>query len=86
MSRNKHGSAVKVNVRNDDIEGALKRLSKINGGVISNYRKVMDHYEKPSTLRHQKMQSMLHKLKLEREGKVTVSNKRNKSNRRIEDR
>lgn len=68
----KHGATISVIV-NDNIDYALKRLSRLSSGVISEHKRATDHYEKPSSVRHQQKQSMLHKLQLERDiksGKV----------------
>ncbi|MCK9442578.1 MAG: bS21 family ribosomal protein, partial [Methanothrix sp.] len=62
----KHGATSCVIVK-DNIDYALKRLSRLSSGVISEHKKATDHYEKPSAKRHQERQSMLHKLELERD-------------------
>jgi len=38
----------------DDIDKYLKKFSKITSGIISEYKKVLDHYSKPSEIRHRK--------------------------------
>jgi ribosomal protein S21 len=63
----KHGATSCVIVKDNNVEYALKKLSRISIGVLSEHRNATDHYEKPSAKRHQERQSMLHKLELERD-------------------
>jgi hypothetical protein len=68
MSKSKHGASICVNVYDDNLEGALKRYLKLSGSVIAEYKKATDCYIKPSSLRHQEKQTLIHNLKLERKG------------------
>jgi len=74
MSKSKHGPTTCVLVSdNSNIDYAIKKLSRLSNAVISEHKRSTDHYEKPSSVRHQMMQSKLHKLELEKEfrnGKV----------------
>ncbi len=55
MSKRK--SVATINVRGSDynaIERSLKKFSKATSGIISEYKRTLDHYSKPSEIRHRK--------------------------------
>ena len=84
MSRSKHGATTTVKVNEGSLEYALKKFLRMSNGVISEYKRTTDHYEKPSSVRHRTMQSMLHKIKIERDiknGKFIRETKQTKKSR-----
>jgi ribosomal protein S21 len=84
MSKSKHGATTVVTVNEGSIDYALKKFLRVSNGVISEYKRTTDHYDKPSSVRHQLKQSMLHKLQLEKDiknGKVFREVKQPKKNR-----
>lgn len=66
----KHGSTSCVIVKDNNIEHALKKLSRITNSVLSEHRDATDHYEKPSFKRHQEKKYNMHKMELEKESKI----------------
>jgi ribosomal protein S21 len=66
----KHGATSCVIVKDNNVEYALKKLSRISIGVLSEYRNATDHYEKPSFTKHQNKKYKMHKIELEKGNKV----------------
>lgn len=55
MSKRK--SVATITVKGNDynaIERSLKKFGKITSGIVSEYKRTLDHYSKPSEIRHRK--------------------------------
>ena len=79
MSHKKQGMIGVIVRPNENIERALKRLSKKTGSVMTEWKKANDHFTKPSDLRHmkdQELQRRREKLKRESDPSFTPRGKK----------